>query len=117
MFRNFEAPDPRDFEEEFGVEVASDPNEAVHVIDFKEVAGEDLSFSYSTVQGSVRVQLRDSDQVAVVDIFREGATQLRIASGGGESSLVIEFGDRDSSGELKIQIFPRIKITDRLLFT
>ncbi|MFI1620210.1 hypothetical protein ACH4VT_25075 [Streptomyces lydicus] len=117
MYQNFQGPIPREFEEEFGAEVESDPTEGVHVVRFKEVTGEDFSISYSTTQGSVRAQLRDGNQFAVVDIFREGVTRLRIQSGKGDSSIVIDYGDQEFTGVLQIQIFPRVQITDRMLFT
>ncbi|MCX4640687.1 hypothetical protein OG775_37250 [Streptomyces platensis] len=115
MSRNLESPDSDRFTEEFGATVARDATEDVWVIDFKEVTGEDLTFSYSPTDASVRVQLCD-DQETLVDIFREGAIQLRIESKRGNSSIVVEFNDGVTSGELIVQIFPRIKITDRMLF-
>ncbi|MER6845630.1 hypothetical protein [Streptomyces platensis] len=115
MSHNFESPDANRFTEEFGATVTRNITEGVWVIDFKEVTGKDLTFSYSPTDASVRVRLCDN-QEAVVDIFREGAIRLRIESKEENSSIIAEFNDGMTSGALAVQIFPRIKITDRMLF-
>ncbi|GGU71347.1 hypothetical protein GCM10010211_41170 [Streptomyces albospinus] len=114
MCHKFEAPDPDSFTEEFGAAVVRDSEDDVYLIDFAEVTGQDLTFSYNVTAGSVRVQLRDAQDV-VVDVFREGATRLRIASDKTQSSLMVDFDAGEFCGSLCVQIFPRAKITDRLL--
>ncbi|MFD9211096.1 hypothetical protein ACFVZM_33005 [Streptomyces sioyaensis] len=115
MDHKFESPDAHDFAEEFGATVTSNAIDNVWIIDFKEVTGEDLTFSYSPTDASVRMRLCDA-QETVMDIFREGAIRLHIESDKQHSSIVIDFNDGVASGVLDIQIFPRIRITDRMLF-
>ncbi|TJZ50101.1 hypothetical protein FCH28_22530 [Streptomyces piniterrae] len=115
MNHEFEATDIDRFVEEFGATATSDADEDVCVVDFNDATGEDLTFSYSPTGASVRVQLRDA-QETVLDIFREGATRLRIESNQEHSSVLIDFNDGVTSGMLTIQIFPRIRITDKMLF-
>lgn len=115
MNRNFESPDAHRFAEEFGATVTRNTTEGVWIIDFKEVTGEDLTFSYSPTDASVRIRLCNA-QETLIDIFREGAIQLHIESNKESSSIIIDFNDGVTSGALDIQIFPRIRITDRMLF-
>jgi hypothetical protein len=52
----------------------------------------------------------------VLDVFREGATRLRVVSGQSETSLLIDFTTDSLAGRLKLQVFPVVRITDQLLF-
>ncbi len=103
-------PEPRDFAEALGVEPVEVEVEAQE-LDLTEVVGEPLKFSFHAVERSIRLRW------GRVDIYREGATRLRIVESPGRTGLYVDFATDTMTGTLRIEVFPEVSVDDELLFT
>lgn len=107
-------PDPQLLVNAFGVEPEV-TGETQSTLRFKSVTGEDLTFSYDDVGRSVAFSwLSDSGEVRM-RLLREGARLLRVVEEGGRTGLLVEFRTADTVGELRVQIFPAVSVTESLL--
>ncbi|WP_328620368.1 hypothetical protein [Streptomyces sp. NBC_00354] len=114
MAGQFVTPDPQDFVNTFGVEpVITD--ETVRTLSFFDVTGEKLDFSYDAIGRSVSLTWHPAGGKIAVRNFREGATLLRIIDRPDASRIVVDFSTQDTIGQLDIQIFPRVEISERTL--
>ncbi|OKI00209.1 hypothetical protein A6A06_23930 [Streptomyces sp. CB02923] len=109
-----EVPDSNRFAEEFGVTPEGRADDDVQSVNFLEVTGQDLTLSYSSLERSVRLRLRQG-QEELIDIYREDATLMRIDTSKGSTGITVAFSMGEVDGELRIQVFPSIKIYDQLL--
>ncbi|WP_328625775.1 hypothetical protein OHA88_14105 [Streptomyces sp. NBC_00353] len=116
MHKEFVTPDPQDIVNALGVEaeITGDTQRTLKLID---VTGEDLIFSFDSIGQSVSVSWCTSSGRDILKLFREGATLLRIVEEGGETQLLTEFETQDTTGELRVCIFPEVSITDNSLFS
>lgn len=113
--QEFIVPDDIEVRETIG-EWPEVDEEGVHHIACRGEAGDCLFLSYSPVQKSVRVRWDRSNGDEFLDLFREGATKLTVASDRRGSLLIAEYRVGDSVGNLDIQTSPRFAVRDRLLF-
>ncbi|MFF3060766.1 hypothetical protein [Streptomyces sp. NPDC057909] len=116
MQKEFVTPDPRDFVNTLGVEpeVTGDTQRTLRLFD---VTGEDLTFSFDSVGQSVSVSWCTSTGRDILKLFREGATLLRIVEESGGTQLLTEFETQDTTGELRVCIFPEVSVTDNSLLS
>ncbi|MFI5674785.1 hypothetical protein [Streptomyces cellulosae] len=92
-------------------------DEGVHRIVCHGEDGDSLFVSYSPIEKSVRVRWDKSNGDQLLDLFREGATRLTVASDRQEAHLAAEYHVGDSVGILNIQTAPRFAVRDHLLLT
>jgi YD repeat-containing protein len=111
----FIVPSDGDFEREFGVCPVVEEGSEARVLDLEPVTGQTLRFSYDPLGRSVRLVWRRGDAVDM-DMFREGAAELRIVTERGAASIVTRFDWGDLMGELALAVFPDVSIVDRTLF-
>ncbi|WP_413801435.1 hypothetical protein [Streptomyces iranensis] len=111
----FVTPDPLEFSSALGVE-AEVTGETQRTLKLEDVTGEDITFSYDANGRSVRLAWRNPSGRGVVNIFREGATLLRVNDEGGRTELVTEFRTVDTVGVLRLQVFPHAEVTEESLF-
>ncbi|MEV7238767.1 hypothetical protein AB0N06_34065 [Streptomyces sp. NPDC051020] len=116
MPSEFVTPDPQEIVNALGVEpeITGETQRTVNLVD---VTGEDLTLSYDAVGQSVTVRWCTPSGKVMLNLFREGAILLRVQEGDGETQLVVEFETRDTSGELRLQVFPEVSITETSLFS
>ncbi|MEV4920793.1 hypothetical protein AB0K47_28805 [Streptomyces tirandamycinicus] len=116
MSSEFITPEPQDFVNALGVEpnISGDTQRTLKLSD---VIGEDVTFSYDAVGGSVRVAWRAASGGDLISIYREGATLLRIIEDDDGTRLLIEFRTRDTVGELRVQVFPELSISESQLLS
>ncbi|WP_435187557.1 hypothetical protein [Streptomyces sp. bgisy126] len=103
-------PEPRDFAEALGVEPVEVEGEAQE-LDLTEVVGEPLRFSFHVVERSIRLRWGH------VDLYREGATRLRIVESPGRTGLYVDFETGPMTGTLRIEVFPEVTVDDVLLLS
>ncbi|MGW0703784.1 hypothetical protein ACWD0A_31660 [Streptomyces sp. NPDC002867] len=89
--------------------------ETQRTLRFKEVTGEDLTFSYDEVGRSVAVSWLTETGYARLSLFREGASLLRVIEEGGATGLSVEFRTSDTAGELRLTVFPVVSIVEKVL--
>ncbi|WP_353944297.1 hypothetical protein ABII15_23685 [Streptomyces sp. HUAS MG91] len=117
MQEAFRIPLEAEFLEEIGVEpVRRDAGDTLE-LNLSEVTGESLFLTTSETGRSVRIKWGEEKGEWAVDIFREGATCMRIDSQHNRTSILIDFSLGATKGELKLQIFPRVAISDQQLFS
>ncbi|MCM2411182.1 hypothetical protein [Streptomyces sp. RKAG290] len=116
MPSEFVTPDPQEIVNALGVEpdITGETQRTVNLVD---VTGEDLTFSYDAVGQSVTVRWCTPSGKVLLNMFREGAILLRVQEGDGETRLVVKFETGDTSGELRVQVFPEVSITETSLFS
>ncbi|MFJ2267433.1 hypothetical protein ACIOHO_13835 [Streptomyces sp. NPDC087849] len=116
MPSEFVTPDPQEIVNALGVEpeITGETQRTVNLVD---VTGEDLTLSYDAVGQSVNVRWCTPLGKVKLNLFREGAILLRVQEGGGATQLVVEFETRDTAGELRLQVFPEVSITETSLFS
>ncbi|MFG3285556.1 hypothetical protein [Streptomyces sp. NPDC048111] len=114
--QEFVAPEAQKIINALGVmpELTGERQWSVHLA---EVTGEDVVFSYDTQWRSVRIVWNTPEGAPRVKLFREGAKLLRVAEERGETSLIVEFGTRDSDGTLTLQVFPAVAISDEVMLS
>lgn len=109
----FHTPEPIDFLETFGVEPIL-IDEDVFEIDLSDVAEEPVRITFNPMARSVRLVWNKGGE-SIVDIFREGASRLRIEENGGESRLCVDFSLGGAAGTLYLTVFPTLRVSDELL--
>ncbi|MFG2628624.1 hypothetical protein [Streptomyces sp. NPDC048473] len=116
MPSEFVTPDPQEVVNALGVEpeITGETQRTVNLVD---VTGEDLAFSYDAVGQSVAVRWCAPSGKVMLNLFREGAILLRVQEGDGGTQLIVEFETRDTAGELRLQVFPEVSITETSLFS
>ncbi|GEM_PF-2825023 len=114
--REFLVPSDEEILDALGVvpEVSVD-DPMVQVVRVSTASGDVVSLSYDVVGRSVRCQW-NRDSIPLVDLFREAATELTVESGHGVARLVVRFETEVLGGELDIQVYPAVRVNDRLLF-
>jgi hypothetical protein len=86
------------------------------LLTFSYESGEHLTVSYCPPGRSLRIRWTNSTGATFLDMFRESATELTIRADPEKKYLVARFEMGECSGELRVQTFPTVTITDRLLF-
>ncbi|KNB53558.1 hypothetical protein AC230_02615 [Streptomyces caatingaensis] len=112
MYREFSVPDEQSILESLG-EWPEEVEEGVHQLALCREGGETLKLSYSVLGRSVRVQWVDTSGKTVVDLFKEGATRLAVTSTG----FTVSSHMGECTGEMVVEVFPVISVTERVLFT
>ncbi|MBW5481790.1 hypothetical protein [Streptomyces bambusae] len=110
----FATPEPQQFPEVFGVAPIA-VGDYQRKLDFSEVVDGELEFSYDVVGRSIAVSWHPTAGGGHFSTFREGATLLRIVDSPESSKLVMEFSTQDTVGNLEVQIFPHVSISERTL--
>ncbi|MDX8052049.1 hypothetical protein SK571_21870 [Lentzea sp. BCCO 10_0798] len=98
-----QVPSDDEFVDAFGVALETEGDPWIRLARI-----EDVLLSFDEHAASVRVRWFDGDE-PVVDLYREGASRLRVWSGAGESHVGVEFGD----GEIHVRIHPTVRISSR----
>lgn len=75
-----------------------------------------VTISYDVVGRSVRFTW-GTGASSVIDLYREGATRLSLEDRSGATFVIAEFGLDSLHGTLEFQVFPDVKLTDRLLIS
>ncbi|MFJ9126161.1 MULTISPECIES: hypothetical protein [unclassified Streptomyces] len=115
MNQIFQVPLETEFLEELGVEPSRSEDGDTFTLNLSETTGESLSLTASEAARSVRIAW-DAGKGRTIDTYREGATYMRIDSRDGRTAISIGFSLGETQGELKLQVFPHIEISDRQLF-
>ncbi|MGF6889160.1 hypothetical protein ABIA39_008554 [Nocardia sp. GAS34] len=121
MSREFVVPDDAEFVQELGIELGVERmgvglrDEAVRMLAIDLADDDRVVFSFDVVGRSVRFR-RLKGEMAVMDIFREGATRLSIGWSGETRCLAIEFETDSLRGQLEIKVGTCVEILDRMLF-
>lgn len=114
-YPQFIVPEDAEILDALGVEPeASGSDETLRTVRITAGSGESLSLSYDIVGRSVRLQVRRSEGV-MVDLFHEGAVQLRLPRNVGSIAIEIDFQTDSTRGELKVQVQPSLSIVDNYL--
>ncbi|MFJ9178852.1 hypothetical protein [Streptomyces sp. NPDC102360] len=116
MHQIFQVPLETEFLEELGVEPTRSDDGDTFTLNLSETTGEPLSLTASEAARSVRI-IWDTGRSRTIDIYREGATYMRLSSRDSRTVIVIGFSLGGTQGELKLQVFPHIEISDQQLFT
>ncbi|MFJ6699317.1 hypothetical protein ACIQM4_24990 [Streptomyces sp. NPDC091272] len=115
MYNEFTTPEQQEFLDTFGEwPVVIEGN--VHQVTLYDEKRETLVLSFDPLGQSIRIRWTDSDGRELLDVFREGATHLRITNAPGSAGLVAQFKLEEQIGEMHIQVFPGISIRDQMLF-
>jgi hypothetical protein len=114
-YRPFEVPDDEEIFDRLGLQPTPVPGDepTVRRLDAENADGRRLLLLYDRVGRSIRVQLIEPDGI-VLDLFREGATRLLVASFSSRS-VTIEFCTDELGGTLELDLGDPIRITDKLL--
>ncbi|MFJ5865641.1 hypothetical protein ACIQEY_14645 [Streptomyces parvus] len=116
MQMQFVTPDPQDLVNALGVEPEI-TGEAQMTLTLLDITNEDLTFSYNLIGQSVSVRWNAKSGGLKLQLFREGATLLRIQEGDGVTGLAVEFATQDTMGVLELQIFPNVSVMETSLLT
>lgn len=84
----------------------------MQVLRLGEVAGEEVTFTYDVVGRSVRVTWNSLSGDTLMDIYREGGELLRITEDGNSTGILAEFSTGGSKGEIRLQVFPVVRLTE-----
>lgn len=76
------------------------------------ITGDRMDLTYESITASVRYRWRQRD-VAIVDIYREGVTEIRIA-GERNDRLEILFRFDGTDGKLTLRISPHFAVDDAM---
>ncbi|WP_370419474.1 hypothetical protein AB8O64_14005 [Streptomyces sp. QH1-20] len=114
MSGEFRMPEAVDVLSAIGVLPETQEDSETRVIRIVDSSGGEISFSYDSMERSVRVVWQRGREV-IVDLFREGATSVDIRSEAGITYFLVEFQDEGWYGTLKIQVFPILSLKDTLL--
>lgn len=115
MYHEFEIPDDREFLEQIGVAPEYEESEGVRTVTF-DGCGDRIRLSCDALGRSIRVRWSDKSEREILDIFREGAKCMRIISEGGRTWIPVEFDLTEFTAELRVDVFPVLKVTERVLF-
>ncbi|MEU0624345.1 hypothetical protein ABZ329_26275 [Streptomyces rubiginosohelvolus] len=116
LSREFVTPSSQEFVNALGVEPECVEG-TVQVLRLGEVTGEEVTFAYDAVGRSVRVTWFSSSGDTVMDIYREGGELLRITEDGNSTGILAEFSTGGSKGEIRLQVFPAIQLTEESLIS
>lgn len=110
--REFVTPDPDDFLVAFGVTPEFHVDDDAYYLELPSGSFR-LRLSYSVPGRSVRYELSDRGRV-LVEVFREGATLLRLG-GVDEPAVIVDYETADTTGTLTIGLSPEIAISEEIL--
>lgn len=115
MSREFVVPSDLEVFEKLEVWPEED-DEGVRLLTFPSEGRGKFIFSYDSLGSSVRLRWSDEAGEEVLDVFREGATLMRVESGVSLKAISVTFDLNGLSGTLNIQVAPTVGILDRMLF-
>lgn len=113
-------PDESDFLSAVGVEPETgDEGEGVFGVRIEglSIHRDVFDITWSLIEDSVKISW-SREGAGIVDIYREGATNLQIHEEAGETRLVAIFASHDSGirSEISVRVTPDGHVSDRLLF-
>lgn len=116
-YQEFVAPSDDEISAALGIEPESSEAEvATRTVKIGDEADDLLILSYDVPGRSIRLQWKRSRRL-LLDVFREGATLMRIHSNAASIAISIDFRTGQMSGRLDIQMQPEIVIRERDLLT
>jgi hypothetical protein len=113
MYREFAVPDDEEIFSVIGEWPAMDEN-ATRTLTWRQNEGDSLILSYNPLSRSVRARWTSGNGDELLDVYREGATRLTATPSA--THLSIEFHMGECTGEIQIQVAPKFRIQDRLLY-
>ncbi|MFI9388968.1 hypothetical protein [Kutzneria sp. NPDC052558] len=115
VHHEFTVPDDRELVELFGVaSEALDGVESTRLLRLVSENDDEVHLVYDTPGRSIHLKwLRRG--MCVVEIFREEAVRLSVEDDDGKAFVSIAFDSNSLFGELRVQVRPRIWVSDRLL--
>lgn len=114
-YRAFRVPTDLEILEVMGAEPEQEADEpTTRVVDVEAGTGERVVLSYDIPGESVRCRWRRGSEV-VLDVFREGATLLRVESRDGADYFVVDFETDSLAGQLIVRVHPDVYVKDALL--
>lgn len=115
MYREFIVPSDQEILEA----VCEWPEEEgeTRIITLQGENSDSIIFSYNSLATSIRILWKNEDSEEVLDIFREGATLMRVGSTAHGSFISIQFDTGDFSGRTEISISSKFRVTDQLFLT
>lgn len=116
-YQEFVAPSDDEIFAALGIEPESSGTEvATRIVKIGDESDDLLILSYDVPGRSIRLQWKRSRRL-LLDVFREGATLMRIHSNTESTSILIDFRTGQSSGRLDIQMWPEMVVKERDLLT
>ncbi|MEV5439515.1 hypothetical protein AB0K80_26400 [Streptomyces sp. NPDC052682] len=113
--QQFLVPDDAEVLEAFGVESeATDGVESTRSLRLAAGVDDEVCLTYDIPARSIHLQWFRKG-VCVLDVSREEAVRLSVNSSEGVTALALAFESASLSGELRIQVWPTVSISDRLL--
>jgi hypothetical protein len=115
-YRQFVVPDDEMVLEVLGVLAEVGEEAAVRTLRFSDpdAAEGSVELTYDVPGRSVRCRWVRGGAV-LLDVFREGATALSVASGGDGAVVEVRFETESLAGVLRVAVQPRVSICDELL--
>ncbi|MGW4412198.1 hypothetical protein ACWEJ6_49945 [Nonomuraea sp. NPDC004702] len=111
----FLVPDDAEILDAFGVASAAvDGVEWTRSLHLRSGVEDEVHLIYDIPGRSIRLQWY-RQEICLLDVFREEAARLSVVSDKGVTALSLAFASDSLSGELRIQIWPTLSISDRLL--
>lgn len=112
----FTVPADRDFLHEFGSEPvaadAAEPWRRVLTVPVGESA--ELVLSFDEIAATVQLVWTVSGRT-VLSLYREKAVRLGLVTENGISGFSVEFDSTELGGNLNVQVYPHVSVTDSLL--
>lgn len=116
-YRQFVVPDDAEVFDVLGVPPAEVGEEVavrtLHLEDPDAVEGF-VELTYDVTGRSVRCRWVRGEAI-LVDLFREGATNLSVSDGGSGAAVEVRFETESLAGRLQVTLRPRVSIRDELL--
>ncbi|GGP31353.1 hypothetical protein GCM10018980_65220 [Streptomyces capoamus] len=115
MYREFIVPDDEEILDLIG-EWPDTVDSGARLLTWQGSEGDSLTFSYDTLSRSVRARWTSGNGDELLDLYREGATRLRVSSTASATYISVEFHMGECAGEVVIQASPKLSVQDRLLY-
>ncbi|BAC70970.1 hypothetical protein AQJ43_02310 [Streptomyces avermitilis] len=115
MHREFTVPDDHEILDTLGEWPETDEDGSARLLKLSGGEDGDVLLSYDSLSQSVRVRWINPAGEKILDLFREGAIKMSVTATANNTSITLDFSLGECSGEINIQISPRLVITDRIL--
>jgi hypothetical protein len=115
MYREFTVPDDEEIFSLIGEWPTMDEN-GTRTLTWRQSEGDSLILSYDPLSRSVRARWTSGNGDELLDVYREGATRLTASATPSATQLSVEFHMGECVGEMQIQVAPKFRIQDRLLY-
>ncbi|GAA4039132.1 hypothetical protein [Streptomyces shaanxiensis] len=117
MYREFVVPDDQEILETIGEWPGTEEESGARHLTLQGEENESITFSYDALARSVRVRWKNRSGEEIIDVFREGATCMKVHSDKSTTHISLDFHMGECSGRMEIRLFPSFAIKDHLLFT